>query len=60
MVIPNGSNGMGQDQMAKIQSELEIVSTNMTILAEMLNEMKPGQEDPEDYKLLVDLTATCK
>lgn len=51
---------MPQDQIAKIQSELEVVSTNMTILAEMLNEMKPGQEDPEDYKLLLDLTATCK
>ncbi|KAL5293404.1 TOM1L2 family protein [Megaselia abdita] len=60
VVIPNGSNGMPQDQIAKIQSELEIVSSNMAILAEMLNEMKPGQENPDDYKLLVDLTATCK
>lgn len=33
---------------------------NMTILSEMLNELKPNQESPADYKLLVDLVATCK
>lgn len=26
----------------------------------MLTELKPGQEDPDDYQLLNDLTATCK
>lgn len=33
---------------------------NMSILGEMLTELKPGQEDPDDYQLLNDLTATCK
>lgn len=33
---------------------------NMTILSEMLTELKPSQESPADYKLLIDLVATCK
>lgn len=33
---------------------------NMTILSEMLTELKPNQESPADYKLLIDLVATCK
>lgn len=33
---------------------------NMTILSEMLTELKPNQELPADYKLLIDLVATCK
>lgn len=33
---------------------------NMSVLGEMLTELKPGQEDPSDYKLLNDLTLTCK
>lgn len=48
------------DQLAKLQSELDVVSMNMTILSEMLSELKPGEEDPSDYKLLTDLTQTCK
>lgn len=48
------------DQIAKLQSELDIVAMNMSILSEMLNELKPNQESPADYKLLIDLVATCK
>lgn len=33
---------------------------NMSVLGDMLNELKPGQEDPSDYKLLTDLSQTCK
>lgn len=47
-------------QMAKIRADLEIVTMNMAILSEMLTELKPGEEDPKDYKLLTDLVATCK
>lgn len=32
----------------------------MSILGDMLSELKPGQEDPDDYVLLNELTATCK
>lgn len=48
------------EQIAKLQSELDIVTLNMSVLGEMLSELKPGQEDPSDYKLLSDLTQTCK
>ncbi|XP_035908176.1 TOM1-like protein 2 isoform X2 [Anopheles stephensi] len=53
-------SSMSQDQIAKLQSELDIVAMNMSILGEMLTELKPGQEDAADYKLLTDLTATCR
>ncbi|KAH8415658.1 hypothetical protein KR222_007631 [Zaprionus bogoriensis] len=48
------------EQGAKLRSELEIVSNNMSILAEMLSVLKPGQEAPDDYVLLNELTSTCK
>jgi GAT domain len=48
------------EQVAKLQSELDIVSINITILSEMLTELKPNQESPADYKLLIDLVGTCK
>ncbi|XP_016966654.1 TOM1-like protein 2 isoform X2 [Drosophila biarmipes] len=48
------------DQAAKLRSELEIVSNNMSILSEMLSVLKPGQESPDDYALLNELTSTCK
>lgn len=52
--------GASPDQIGKLQSELDIVSMNMTILSEMLTELKPNQESPADHKLLIDLVATCK
>ncbi|XP_019893439.1 TOM1-like protein 2 isoform X3 [Musca domestica] len=59
--MPNtASNQLTPEQIAKLHSELEIVSMNISILGEMLTELKPGQEDPDDYQLLNDLTATCK
>ncbi|KAH8259588.1 hypothetical protein KR026_007056 [Drosophila bipectinata] len=48
------------EQAAKLRSELEIVSNNMGILSEMLSVLKPGQESPDDYALLNELTSTCK
>uniref|UniRef100_A0A182IUC1 VHS domain-containing protein n=1 Tax=Anopheles atroparvus TaxID=41427 RepID=A0A182IUC1_ANOAO len=53
-------SSLSQDQIAKLQSELDIVAMNMSILGEMLTELKPGQEDAVDYKLLTDLAATCR
>lgn len=37
-----------------------MVSMNMSIFGEMLSALKPGQEDPSDYKLLTDLAQTCR
>lgn len=58
--IPSGPVAPTPEQLAKLQSELEIVSVNMSILGEMLTALKPGQEDPSDYKLLTDLAHTCR
>lgn len=59
VVAGSGPIVISREQTLKLQSELEIVNLNMTVYAEMLSELKPGQEDPADYKLLSDLAATC-
>lgn len=51
---------MSAEHIAKIHRDLEYVSLNMSILGEMLTELKPGEEHPEDYQLLKDITAACK
>lgn len=58
--IPSGPVVLTPEQISKLQSELEIVSMNMTIFGEMLTALKPGQENPSDYKLLTDLSQTCR
>ena len=40
------------EQRAKLQSELDVVQSNMNVLGEMLSEMKPGQEQPDELELL--------
>uniref|UniRef100_A0A1B0A353 VHS domain-containing protein n=1 Tax=Glossina pallidipes TaxID=7398 RepID=A0A1B0A353_GLOPL len=58
---PSHPSQLTAEQLAKLQAELDIVVTvNMSILGEMLTELKPGQESSEDYQLLTDLVATCK
>lgn len=59
-VVAAGPISTSPEQIAKLQSELDIVSMNMSVLGDMLNELKPGQEDPADYKLLTELSQTCK
>ncbi|XP_031617890.1 TOM1-like protein 2 isoform X2 [Contarinia nasturtii] len=59
VTIPTGPVILSPEQITKLQSELEIVSMNMAIFGEMLTALKPGQEDPTDYKLLADLGQTC-
>lgn len=49
------------EQRAKLQSELDVVQSNMTVLGELLNELKPGQEPREDeLELLQELHGTCE
>lgn len=60
VAIPSGPVVLSPEQISKLQSELEIVSMNMSIFGEMLTALKPGQEDPSDYKLLTDLSQTCR
>ncbi|XP_015373660.1 PREDICTED: TOM1-like protein 2 [Diuraphis noxia] len=49
-----------QDQLNKLNSDLELVRGNMTVLNEMLSELVPGKEDESDVQLLTDLYTTCK
>ncbi|XP_055625025.1 target of Myb1 membrane trafficking protein isoform X2 [Toxorhynchites rutilus septentrionalis] len=51
---------MSQEAIAKLQSELDIVTMNMTVLGDMLTELKPGLENPSDYQLLSELVVTCR
>lgn len=60
VIIPSGAVALSPEQISKLQSELEIVSMNMSIFGEMLTALKPGQEDPSDHKLLTDLCHTCR
>jgi len=51
---------MTQDQVSKIRSDLQITEQNMTIFSEMLTELIPGKEHPQDKTLFDQLHATCR
>lgn len=40
------------EQLAKLQSELDVVQANMAVFNEMLNELTPREEHPSDLELL--------
>ncbi|KAK3914933.1 TOM1-like protein 2 [Frankliniella fusca] len=48
------------EQLAKLQSELDVVQANMAVLNEMLNELTPREEHPSDLELLTELHSTCQ
>jgi len=48
------------EQLGKLRSELDIVEGNVQVLSEMLTQLQPGQESPDDYELLVELNTTCR
>lgn len=60
MAHPVGPHTLAGEQLAKLQSELDIVTVNMTILSDMLSQLVPGQEAESDYQMLTALTETCK
>uniref|UniRef100_A0A915JX64 VHS domain-containing protein n=1 Tax=Romanomermis culicivorax TaxID=13658 RepID=A0A915JX64_ROMCU len=47
-----GSVLLNDVQLTKLRSELDIVNGNVKVLMEMLGELHPGNEDPEDLQLL--------
>ncbi|XP_055351397.1 TOM1-like protein 2 isoform X2 [Paramacrobiotus metropolitanus] len=55
-----GPVNMTPEQLAKLRGEVDIVKSNMQVFSEMLGEMKPGQEEPEDLQLLMDLHTTLR
>ncbi|CAG9853962.1 unnamed protein product [Phyllotreta striolata] len=58
-VAHHSPGSLTPEQRAKLQSELDVVQSNMTVLGEMLHEIKPGEEQPDEAELLQELHATC-
>lgn len=50
--VPSQPGSLTPEQRAKLQSELDVVQSNMTVLGEMLYELKPGEEQPDELELL--------
>lgn len=48
------------DQLIKLKSELDVVQGNIKVFHEMLNQLIPGKEHPDDLSLLCDLNTTCQ
>ncbi|XP_076272763.1 TOM1-like protein 2 isoform X2 [Rhynchophorus ferrugineus] len=57
---PAQNSALKPDQRAKLQSELDVVQSNMNVLGELLSEMKPGQEQPDELQLLQELHSVCQ
>jgi len=51
---------LSDDQIQKLKQDIEIAGVNIDIFNELLTELTPGQEHPEDKQLLVDLSVTCQ
>ncbi|KAJ8969713.1 hypothetical protein NQ314_001627 [Rhamnusium bicolor] len=48
--VPSPTGYLTPEQRAKLQSELDVVQSNMSVLGEMLCELKPGEEQPDDMQ----------
>uniref|UniRef100_A0A5S6QR62 VHS domain-containing protein n=1 Tax=Trichuris muris TaxID=70415 RepID=A0A5S6QR62_TRIMR len=51
---------ISDEQLAKLRSELDIVNANLNVFREMLSELQPGSENPDDFRLLEDLNDVCR
>ncbi|XP_030757774.1 TOM1-like protein 2 [Sitophilus oryzae] len=60
MGSPTSGGALTPEQRAKLQSELDVVQSNMNVLGEMLSEIKPGQEQQDELELLQELHAVCQ
>lgn len=47
-------------QEEKLRRELALVKGNLTVMSEMLNELKPGQSKPDDTELLQVRVCVCQ
>ncbi|KAH1002633.1 hypothetical protein HUJ04_008702 [Dendroctonus ponderosae] len=57
---PNHTGTLTMEQRAKLQSELDVVQSNMNVLGEMLSEVKPGRGERDELDLLQELRAVCQ
>ncbi|XP_061129885.1 target of Myb1 membrane trafficking protein-like isoform X2 [Syngnathus typhle] len=55
-----GPPALSAEQKNKLQHELALVKGNLTVMTEMLNELKPGQSKQDDTELLQQLYSVCK
>ncbi|XP_061737328.1 target of Myb1 membrane trafficking protein-like isoform X2 [Nerophis ophidion] len=53
-------NALSAEQKEKLQREVALVKGNLTVMSEMLNELKPGQSPLDDTELLQQLYSVCK
>ncbi|XP_061844167.1 target of Myb1 membrane trafficking protein-like isoform X2 [Nerophis lumbriciformis] len=53
-------NTLSAEQKEKLQREVALVKGNLTVMSEMLNELKPGQSPLNDTELLQQLYSVCK
>jgi hypothetical protein len=44
---------MPAEHVAKLRSELDVVQTNAQVFGEMLITLQPGEENPQDFELLM-------
>lgn len=51
---------MQPEQVTKVRGDLGITQQNMAVFSEMLSELKPGLEHPEDRSLFESLHGTCR
>ncbi|XP_028309852.1 target of Myb protein 1 [Gouania willdenowi] len=51
---------LSAEQEQKLRSELALVKGNLTVMSELLTELKPGQSQPDDTELLQQLFSVCK
>lgn len=58
--MSTGQVSQSPDQLVKLKNELDVVQGNVKVFHEMLNELVPGKEHPDDWSLLCDLNATCQ
>ncbi|XP_036425968.1 target of Myb protein 1-like isoform X2 [Colossoma macropomum] len=61
---PPQTNGgpvpISPEQKQKLRAELDLVKGNLTVMTEMLNQLKPGESSPSDTELLQQLYSVCK
>ncbi|KAK0397734.1 hypothetical protein QR680_002243 [Steinernema hermaphroditum] len=56
----SGPVAAGPDQLVKLRSELDIVNTNLTVMRDLLSQLTPGNENPEELNFLNELNSTCR
>jgi len=57
-VPPSGQ--LTEGQVHKLERDLQIAQRNMEVFNELLSELTPGEEHPEDRRLLHDVSGTCR